>query len=255
MIDIHSHILPDIDDGAKDLETSVRMCSIAKNNGIDTIVATPHFKAIDDIDAFIAKRNKRILRLKEALKHREIEVDIYPGAEVFIDDDIFFSKNLKRLTINSSRYLLVEFDFYNLTFRNIVDYLNEIKKMGLVPIVAHPERYNFFQVDYEQVNVLARRGVLFQINAGSLASRDGPEEFELAYAMAYHGLADFLGTDSHSSHRRPPDISNMMSFFPPDISQRNMQNMLNRFALKVLNDEEVRSEITGKIADRRGFYF
>lgn len=252
MIDIHCHILSGMDDGARNPEMSLQMCKIAEMNNIKHIVATPHINVLDDIERFIAIRDERLQFLRNEINKRNINVNVYPGAEVYVDDDIFFANNLKRLTINGSRYLLVEFSFRELQNKKIYDYLNEIIKMGLIPIIAHPERYQFFQYDYEAVNDLSRRGAIFQINAASLASMDGPQEFELAYSMAYNGIASFIGTDAHSSHHRPNNLKDMMRFFPPDISQFNMQMMVHDNAKCVLTDKELPVVDRGEIF-RRGF--
>ncbi len=239
MIDIHCHILPEIDDGARDLETAIRMCHLAQSNGIKHIVATPHTNTVDNIDHFIKIRDERLQLLRKHIADRGIDLKLYPGAEVFVDDDIFFANDLKRLTINGSRYILIEFNFRNVRIKRIYDYLNEIIDMGLVPIIAHPERYEFFQFDYDAVNSLAKNGVIFQINATSLASLDGLQEFELAYSMAYNGLASFIGTDAHSLSHRATNLSEMMRYFPPDISQYNMQMMVHDAAKAVLTDNPI----------------
>ena len=247
MIDIHCHILNEIDDGARDLETAIRMCHMAEINGIKHIVATPHTNTVDNIGHFIEIRDERLETLRKQIAQRGIDVKLYPGAEVFVDDDIFFANDLKRLTINSSRYILIEFNFRNVKIRKIYDYLNEIIDAGLIPIIAHPERYEFFQFDYDAVNALAKNGVIFQINASSLASLDGLQEFELAYSMAYNGLASFIATDAHSLTHRANNLSEMMRYFPPDISHYNMQMMVHDAAKAVLTDSAIplakRSEI------------
>lgn len=253
MIDIHSHILHGIDDGARDLETSVQMCRIAQMNGIKHIVATPHTTTVDNIGYFIEARDNKIRVLRQVLEERGIDVKIYPGAEVFVDDDIFFANDLRRLTINNSRYILIEFAFRNVKIRKIYDYLNEILNAGLIPIIAHPERYEFFQFDYEAVNSLARNDVIFQINASSLASLDGLQEFELAYSMAYNGVASLIGTDAHSPVHRANNLSEMMRYFPPDISQYNMQVMVHDAARAVLTDGELPQIERKEIHKRGGF--
>lgn len=245
MIDIHCHILPEIDDGARDLETAIRMCHMAEANGIKHIVATPHTNTVDNIGSFIKLRDERLNALREKIAERGINIKLYPGAEVFVDDDIFFANDLRKLAINGSRYILIEFNFRNVRIRKIYDYLNEIIDAGLVPIIAHPERYEFFQFDYDAVNSLAKNGVIFQLNATSLASLDGLQEFELAYSMAYNGLASFIGTDAHSLNHRATNLSEMMRYFPPDISHYNMQMMLHDAAKAVLTDGPI------PIAERR----
>lgn len=253
MIDIHCHILNEIDDGARDLETAIRMCHMAEMNGIKHIVATPHTNTVDNINRFVEVRDERLETLRKHIAQRGIDVKLYPGAEVFVDDDIFFANDLKRLTINSSRYILIEFNFRNLKIRKIYDYLNEIINAGLVPIIAHPERYEFFQFDYDAVNSLAKNGVIFQINASSLASLDGLQEFELAYSMAYNGLASFIGTDAHSLTHRANNLSEMMRYFPPDISHYNMQTMVHDAAKAVLTDSPIPSLQRSEIRKRGSF--
>lgn len=250
MIDFHCHVLNEIDDGAKNLGISMQMCRMAKQNGINHIVATPHVSTLSDVDRFISVRDEKLRILREHLKANGVSINLYPGAEVYVDDDIFFSNNLKKLTINNSRYILVEFSFSGVEIKKIFEYLDEIVSMGLIPIVAHPERYEFFQYDYDAVNSLADKGCIFQINALSLASFDGPQEFELAYAMAYNGLAMLMGTDAHSIHHRPNNLREMMTFFPPDISQFNMQLMLHDSAKCVLLDRPLPFVSKNKIFKR-----
>lgn len=252
MIDLHCHILPEMDDGSQSLEMSLQMCQIARQNGIKHIVCTPHIETAGDIGGFLRARDEKLAELQDIINRRDMGISLYPGAEVYVDDDIYFSSGLKRLAINGSRYILVEFSFRNVSMKRFIGYLNAILDMGLIPIVAHPERYEYFQFDYDAVNNLIRNGVLFQINAASLASLDGPQEFELAYALAYTGAASFIGTDAHSSRFRMNDLLNMMNFFPPDISQQNMQMMVHDTAKCVLQDTPLPDAERGEIY-KRGF--
>lgn len=252
MIDLHCHILPEMDDGSQSLEMSLQMCQIARQNGIKHIVCTPHIETAGDISGFLRARDEKLAELQDIINRRDMGISLYPGAEVYVDDDIYFSSGLKRLAINGSRYILVEFSFRNVSMKRFIGYLNAILDMGLIPIVAHPERYEYFQFDYDAVNNLIRNGVLFQINAASLASLDGPQEFELAYALAYTGAASFIGTDAHSSRFRMNDLLNMMNFFPPDISQQNMQMMVHDAAKCVLQDTPLPDAERGEIY-KRGF--
>lgn len=252
MIDLHCHILPEMDDGAQNVDVALRMCRLAELNGVRHIVATPHIASIDDTEAFLERRRSRIKLMRSELESKGINVKIYPGAEVYVDDDVFFAPDLDKLTINGSRYILIEFAFSGIRVSKVVDYINHIRNEGIVPIIAHPERYEFFQDDYDAVNFLSKNNVLFQINAASLASLDGPQEFELAYAMAFNSIASFIGTDAHSLNRRPPNLGEMMKFFPPDISSFNMQMMVRDCAKCVLKDEPVPQMMRGQIF-KRGF--
>lgn len=253
MIDLHSHILPEMDDGAESLDESIRLCALGRLNHIKKIVVTPHFNALGNIENFLSQRDEKAELLRRELQKNNIGTQLYTGSEVFVDDDIFFSKNLKQLTINNSKYLLVEFAFYGLKIRQVSDYLKELFSMGVVPIIAHPERYEFFQNDYDAINELASKGVLFQLNAGSLASRDGREEFELAYEMAFKGVASFIATDAHSLQHRPNDIGEMLREFPQDINPEFMNKMLVVNPQIVISDDDI-PRIRYRRIEKRRFY-
>lgn len=239
MIDLHAHILYDIDDGPDTPYESMRLCEMAVENGIERIVSTSHLLHPLELPDFLPRRNDRILRLRERIEKAGLPLRIYPGAEVYIDDEIFDAHHLDKVTINNSRYLLIEFDFHGLTPRRLIRYVDEIFRRNLVPIIAHPERYSYLQRDWGLVDFLVHRGALFQINADSLAGRTGREEFELAYRMARRGAASFIATDAHSTLGRPNDLLRMIQSFPPDISRENLDYMLYRAPFSVLANKEV----------------
>jgi len=243
-----------MDDGANSLSDSVQLCMLGAENGIEKIVLTPHLPAINDIDEFLEKRKQKIEELQEEIDERKIEVEVYPGAEVYINEDVFFSQNLKKAAINSGRYLLIEFDFYGLSMDRICRYLDEIEKNGLVPIIAHPERYEYFQRDYNKINYLiSERDTLFQVNAGSLAGLGTREEFSLAYQMVKKNVASFIGTDAHSARGRANDLLRLTHFFPPDIEHRSLDYMVNIAPGSVLEDKRLPGINRGRL--QRGRWF
>ena len=236
MTDIHSHILYDIDDGPESLDESVRMCETAAEYGIDKVFTTSHLASPDQLDTFLKKRGHRIERLREEIDARGLNLELYPGAEVYVNDDVFYAKGLEKAALNNSRYLLIEFDFDALSANRLIKYVEEIFNIGCVPIVAHPERYKYLQRDYGIVNYLVDMDVLFQVNAGSLASLGGREEFELAYQMVLNNAASFIATDSHSHHGRSNDLLRMVRFFPPDIRRESLDYMLYASPQAVIED-------------------
>ena len=226
MTDIHSHILYDIDDGPEDLGESIRMCETAVEYGVDKIFATSHLSSSDPLDIFLRKRSRRIETLREEIAARGLALELFPGAEVYINDDVFFSKGLEKAALNGSRYLLIEFDFNALSANRLIKYVEEIFRIGCVPIIAHPERYKYLQRDYGLVNHLVDMDALFQINAGSLASFGGRDEFELAYQMVLNNAASFIATDAHSHRGRSNDLLRMIRLFPPGIRRESLDYML-----------------------------
>ncbi len=245
MIDIHCHILHGIDDGARDLETAVRLCEMAMENGIEKIIVTPHFSNFNELDAFIELRDQKLEELRYAIKKQGLWLEAIGGVEVYVGDDIFYPIPLNKAAINGSRYILIEFSFSDVGFLSVLKYVEEVMKMGLIPIIAHPERYTFFQENWETIDTLLDKGVLFQINAGSLASKGRRDEFELAYEMALKNAASFIATDAHSINNRPNDLLKMVRSFPPDISQRGLNQMLNVSPEALIKNKDI------SMADRR----
>ena len=247
MIDLHCHMLPGVDDGSASEADSLEMGRIAARSGVTAIALTPHCNLPEGQGNYYdGALETRFRRLAMLFRQEGLPVTLYRGMEVFSTPEL-----PRLLTLGGSRYLLVEFAFGETPWF-AAQTLESIAVRGLTPVVAHPERYEYFQFDYDEVNTLIRNGVLFQINASSLASLDGPQEFELAYAMAYTGAASFIATDAHSSHYRMNDLMNMMNFFPPDISQFNMQMMVHDAAKCVLTDKEIPLVNRGEIY-KRGF--
>lgn len=252
MIDMHCHILHGIDDGPKDLATALQLCYMAMENGIEKIIATPHLTSLIDMEPFMQVRNQRLAELRAELERREMLLEIYPGAELFAGDDLRYPLPMEEATLNNSRYILVEFDFFGMSFSTVLGYIEEILRRDLVPVIAHPERYSFLQVQYDRVNFLMDMGVLFQINAGSLASMGSKDEFDLAYEMVLKQAATFIGTDAHSLRNRPNELLRMIRSFPPNISQRGLDRMLNTAPQAVLDNKTVmRSLDSGLLKKKR----
>ncbi len=239
MIDFHCHILPGIDDGAGSMAETVRLCEIAKENGIEKVIVTPHLANPEQVEDFVRLRNRRLDEVRLELDRRKIELELYPGTEIYVNDDIFFAPSLDGATMNGSRYALIEFEFRGLNINRLIKYVNEFFMRGYRPIIAHPERYYYMQENYDIVNHLADMGVLFQINAPSLAGYMGPVVQELSYAMVYNGLARFIGTDAHSVTHRPNNLAEMVRRFPGTIPEETYGMLLKSNAERVLADEEL----------------
>ncbi len=239
MIDIHCHILHGIDDGARSLNESVHLARIAVQNSIQTAVVTPHLVHPENVDEFIALRDKRIDELRTALERENIPLEIVPGAEVFINDDIFYAPVLDAAAIGPGKYMLIEFDFSGLNINRIIKYVEEIIARGYVPIIAHPERYQYMQQNYDIVNHLADMGVLFQVNSSSLAGFGGMESRELSYAMVASGIASFIGTDAHSVAHRPNNLLEQRDHFPMSVDFDIYDRLLGKNAAAVIAGKAV----------------
>lgn len=239
MIDIHCHILHDMDDGARSLEESVAMCKMAVENNITKIVTTSHFMPGTLVKDYVAQRNERIKELRTELEIRKIPLEIVPGAEIYVSDEIFYVNEIEKLRIGETDYVLIEFDFIGLTANRIMRYVNEIRKSGVNVIIAHPERYKFFQDDYSIINMLRENGVMFQVNAGSLLGAFGHKEYKLARELCATNSAFFLASDAHSTHMRNNALLQMFGGFAQAVDSQQVGNMLDTFPQMLLNGEDM----------------
>lgn len=224
MIDLHCHILPGIDDGAASAEIACAMAEHAWQSGVTAIVATPHcnlpgFRHNYRGEAYAA----RLDRLRELLQQRSIPIRLLPGAEVFADPenirDLIAERRL--ITLNHSRYLLVEFDF-GTPPQLLCRTLDAIRNRGLIPVIAHPERYAAVQDRPALAAQWFYQGYLLQLNKGSLLGLLGRRAMETGRGLLAHGLAHVIASDAHDDvrpdHRLPLAPAGTGSPLPPGVS-------------------------------------
>lgn len=203
MIDIHSHILMGMDDGAKSIEESLSMVAIAAEEGIKQIVATPHCIDEEDLEGFAFRVREKCRCLQEELDKEGIGVDIIPGAEVYMDPMILGRTGLDDLALGDTNYILVELPMGEVP-GYAEDFLFQLQLRRLIPIIAHPERNR--QI-IEKPNILAKLielGSLVQINTGSISGFFGPMVQKNARILLTHNMGHVLGSDAHSDRRRGP---------------------------------------------------
>ena len=197
-VDIHSHLIPTIDDGAKDVERSIELILALKEMGYKKLITTPH------VSDMFPNSSKTILdgynNLKSELKRRDIEIEIEVAAEYYADETFEeLLKNRDILTFGKERYLLFELSYFT-SPRDLESLVHEIKMAGYIPVLAHPERYLYFHNDISQYYNLKSLGVLFQINFISLEKYYSVEITNIVKKLIVDGLVDFIGSDIH--HRR-----------------------------------------------------
>ncbi|MDO8671501.1 MAG: CpsB/CapC family capsule biosynthesis tyrosine phosphatase [Dehalococcoidia bacterium] len=204
MIDIHSHILYGVDDGAQSLEDSLEMARVAAADGIHTIVATPH--GIEwSTDCNWPETVGRVKSLQDELNRLSIELKIAPGLEVYLTPGL--AKQIDEgsaFPLNGSRYILVEMPM-NLFPIYAEQAIFELQLKGLIPILAHPERNAGIQKDYRLLQKLVDRGVLGQVTAASLCGSFGSRTKETARVLLQRNLVHIIASDAHSpqGHRAP----------------------------------------------------
>ena len=242
MIDIHCHILDDVDDGAYCLAESVEMAQVAFDGGTEMIVATPHANIPgSDGNAWDETFNEKLALLNERLEETGIPVTVCPGQEVFAAGDMpALLKSGAIITLNCSRYLLVEFDFYART-EELLDRCEELVAAGVVPVVAHPERYAALQENEETAYRLKRRGCLLQLNCGSVFGAFGRQAQRTAHRLLSESLADFVASDAHSPYARTPFMADAHELISDMYSLDYAELLFHENPLQVIGNGEIKS--------------
>lgn len=202
MIDWHSHILPAVDDGSRTPEESVQMLDALKADGVDTVIATPHFTANrETLDDFLKRREDALEKIRDAADLRDVK--IIRGAEVKYYPGISRMEGLDRLTIEGTRLLLLEMPMTKWTDFTVRE-LMELSNIGELRIImAHIERYIGF-ANGKAIENLCDSGALMQVNA-SFFERIGSRR--RALKMLESGYIHLVGSDCHNMTSRPPRLS------------------------------------------------
>lgn len=197
MTDIHSHILFDVDDGARNLEESIELLKKMFEIGFKNVIITPHYIKDSEYSSKNKEKIEKINQIKDELTKQNIKINVYLGNEIFINNEIYDLIKIGDIhTLNNTRYILVELPFHN-QIVNLEDIIYELKIKGLIPIIAHPERYSYFQNNYKEVDRLREEGFLFQGNYASILGYYGKDSQKLLKYMLKKHYIDYLGTDIH----------------------------------------------------------
>lgn len=236
MIDMHCHILPGVDDGAKDEETSLNMLKIAQEENIKKIIATPHYyKGYYENKWEDTIKNVKILN--NLAKSSNINIELLPGVEVLADQhtvDLYNEGIIRGL--NDTKYLLIEFPLMKMP-KDALDIVYEIKLLGVMPVVAHPERYISFINDPTMINDFIDEGCLFQTNTSSITGLFGKHVKKLAERFIESGIPSFIATDAHTTGGRSPRFSEAFG-----ILNKKNKNIVENFksnVIKLLNNDDI----------------
>lgn len=205
MIDLHCHLLPGIDDGARSLDVALLMASMAASDGITVTACTPHIVPGVYNNEGPAIR-AAVERLQAAITEAGIPLRLVTGADVHIAPDLGARLGSgMALTLNDSRYFLFEPTHHILPPR-LEDLTFDLMAAGYVPVLTHPERLTWIDGHYGLVKKLAQSGILIQLTAGSLAGRFGRRPKYWAERILDEGLCDILATDAHDPEHRAPRL-------------------------------------------------
>lgn len=236
MIDLHSHILPGLDDGSREPEESLHMAHMAVQSGVTAMIATPHC-----VDGGASSVLAAIELLRSALRQARIPLLLYPGMEIFgTRDTARLLREGRLLTLNNSRYPLIEFDFVS-DGEEETQILESILLAGFIPVVAHPERYVYVQQDPQLINRWASMGCLFQINKGSLLGRFGEDSRQVSLALVDRGFATIVASDAHSARMRTPWMYEVWDMLGKEFSPIAAEVLLRDNPWLILKNEKISS--------------
>ncbi len=253
MIDLHTHILPGIDDGSPSMEESLALADLAVEGGVRTLVATPHsnqrghFENYDSPDL-----RQRFARLRQAIRDEGIPLEILEGMEIFCTRDVASRiRDGAVFGINHTDYYLVEFAFDE-DPQWMGHRLEEILDLGKIPLVAHPERYFCIQ-DYPMiVQEWLQMGCRIQSNKGSLLGRFGRHAWRTVHVLLDNDLISCVASDAHSPYARTTFMGDVRMYLADEVGEEMAYHLLVENPSRIIRNQLI--PLHGDFGERRGEY-
>lgn len=238
MIDIHTHILPNIDDGARSIEETFNLIKEAKNVGFEAIVLTSHYmEGYYETDT--PEREVWVNAIFENLKAKNIDIKLYLGNEIYLSDNMIkFMEEGKASTINDTSYVLFELPLDEEP-ENLYDIIYQMQQYKIVPILAHPERYSFIQKEPELVYDLIQRGVLMQANYGSIIGQYGEKARMIVEKLLENNMIHMLGSNAHRPNTIYPKIPQILSELNDLLGEEKVKKLTTTNPKLVLNNKRI----------------
>jgi len=252
MIDLHVHILPGLDDGAKNLKESLNMCQVAVNDGITTVVATPHTG-----NGSYENNHTRILwavkELASNVQKEGIQLSILPGADVYVHEQLAtLIKAREVMTVNDTmRYVMVEFPRH-ITPPNYLEWMFHLTIAGITPILTHPERNTAIHQKIDIVRQWVEKGGLVQVTAMSLTGGFGKEVRKCSEELLKHRLVQVIASDAHSPKRSPPVLSFAVEYAASLVGSEYARKLVGDYPAAIVAGKPV--NIPEPIPEKRTFF-
>lgn len=238
IVDMHCHILPEIDDGAKNDGEAYQMLRMAYDEGIRVIVATPHHHERRGM-CTPGQYKRALSKVRKMAKDIDEKFYVMPGMEIYFSQDVLNKLEHKKVqTMGVSDYVLIEFS-PNDEFRYIQQALQQVQMKGFHPIIAHIERYECFHDHVDDVEYLIEMGAYVQVNAGSIVGTSGRTTKRFVKELLERQLVHFVGTDAHSSGSRSPMIKKSADFVEKKFGEEYAKEIFRTNGLKVLKNKMI----------------
>ncbi len=242
MIDIHSHVIYEIDDGSRSYEESLSILKKMTAMGYKALVCTPHYITGSKYVANNTNKFNKMQLLRDFVEKENLNLHLYLGNEIYIDSEIeSLIQKGEIYSINHSRYLLIEFPVSRL-MNDLMNLLFLLRNKGYVPIIAHPERYLYFQENHELLDKFIEMGCLFQGNFSCIIGKYGEHTKKLFLYMLKNNYYHFLATDVHHE----TDIlflkfNKIKKMIIKEIDEKRFQQLTYTNPLKVIRNESLES--------------
>lgn len=240
MIDIHTHILFNVDDGSDTITESVALIRFAAKSGVTGIILTPHYTGNSKEDYKNENVEKNFQELVKEVKERNIDVNLYLGNEVAVYGNICeILEDGKAKTLANSRYMLIEFPM-QASVNYCLDTVYEMRVRNITPIIAHPERCECFRKDITIVEKAVEEGALFQVNLGSVFGDHGRIAKKIAKKLLKEDLVHFIATDTHRAFSNKYEmLEKRLHRLNRFIGKEKVIKITTINQQKVLNNEEI----------------
>lgn len=237
MIDLHTHILPGIDDGARSLEISLEMARIAVQDGTTVMACTPHIYPglyMNDAAGIQLEREK----LQQALDEAGIALRLVVGADAHLVPELLSGLKSGRVpTLNGSRYFLLE-PSHHVAPPMFEDSVFQVMAAGYVPVITHPERLVWIEQHYATFVALARRGAWLQLTAGALVGKFGKRARHWSERLLDDGVIHIVASDAHTTSVRSPRMSDAVPLLERIVGAEETRRMLYERPQAILDDIE-----------------
>ena len=235
MIDIHTHILPETDDGGESLEEAYEMALMAVRSGVEALAATPHSNQRENfLDIELKRQEKAFSELEQLLLQENVPLKLYRGMEIWSSVDVAEKIKLgKLITLNQTPYALIEFAYDEEPWM-IEAIVEELRGTGFVPILAHPERYFCVQEDPFLLQEWREGGALAQMNKGSILGRFGRKIERTAEMLLKNHLFTCIASDAHHAYIRTTDMKELQYYLQRHYSLEEQDRLLRGNPLAIL---------------------
>lgn len=242
MIDIHAHILPNIDDGSKNIEESLNMANEAEKAGFTDIITTSHYIINWSYNADKQKREELIKDLQKNIDDMEINLKLHNGAESYVSPELVnYYLNGKIPTLAGSKYALFEFPrndevlYGDMVIENLI-------KQGYIPVIAHPERYLNVQQNIGIAYKWIKKGAILQSNYGSILGNYGEDAKKAFIKLLKNKMITFLGSDCHKPLSVYINVKNSLIEIKKYANKHYIEEITELNQRKVINNEEIKNE-------------